>query len=636
MDKSRPDIATERRRRRRTMSMARLRQRVLLLFAIATVLAALFIGTGIAGLRSGNTLWVQAGSTLLAALFAFLCGGFLHVWHLARLHVQELEDALVQLRQARIAADEANRAKSRFLATVSHELRTPLNGVLGMNGLLLDTSLTDAQKSYADAVDVSARSLLSIIDELLDAARDETGELTISMAPAHLPDLVESVVELMSPRAHAKGIEVACTISPSLPEHVVTDAKRLRQILLNLVGNAIKFTSSGGIMVAVGGVAEPDMVRIEVRDSGVGIPAEELEKVFDRFAHSSLPQARAAGGTGLGLAITRQLAGLMGGTIRVESSVGQGSSFVVELPMPRAPIQASDETAFETSAITGAQFVLAMPGGANQEAFAYYLEAMGANVFKTTDLSRLDATVAEAAKCCSNGQRPKLLLDVSLAASPAETRVHALAHADELAQTWVILRPEDRRSCRELIEDPRLGYLLKPARRTTLLQQLGSADAPVPRWASGLRQAADRMRGPEHRTGLRVLLVEDNHINMLLASKILSSAGHKVCHVGSGEAAVEEIRRQLDEQPAASYDVILMDVHMPGIDGFEATRQIRALEQAASAGNPVPILALSANSSTDDKAEGARAGMTGYLSKPFDRAALEAAIAHLAKTSNAA
>jgi CheY-like chemotaxis protein len=214
--------------------------------------------------------------------------------------------------------------------------------------------------------------------------------------------------------------------------------------------------------------------------------------------------------------------------------------------------------------------------------------------------------------------------------------VHALAHADALAQTWVILRPEDRRSCRELIEDPRLGYLLKPARRTTLMQQLGSADAPVPRLASGLRQTADRMRGPDRKAGLRVLLVEDNHINMLLASKILSSAGHKVCHVGSGEAAVEEIRRQLDEQPAASYDVILMDVHMPGIDGFEATRQIRALEQAANAGNPVPILALSANSSTDDRAEGARAGMTGYLSKPFDRADLEAAIAHLAKTSNAA
>ncbi len=636
MEKSSPDMTTDRRRVPRTMSMSKLRSRVLVLVAIATVLSALVLGSGFAWMASYSTVWIEVGAALLAALLVFLFGGFLHVWHLARLHLQELEDALVQLRQARVLADEANRAKSRFLATVSHELRTPLNGVLGMTGLLLDTALTDAQKSYADAVDVSARSLLSIIDELLDAARDESGELTISTTPAYLPDLIESVIELMSPRAHAKGIEVGCAISTELPEQVVTDAKRLRQILLNLVGNAIKFTSRGGAMVTVEPTAQPDFVRIEVRDSGVGIPSDELEKVFDRFAHSSLPQAKAAGGTGLGLAITRQLAGLMGGTITVESVVDKGSTFVVELPMPHAPGEAAGRKTIRTAAVSGSQFVLAMAKGVSQDVFAYYLEAMGANVLRVSDLSRLDEAVAEAASLCSEGNKPKLLLDVSMAASPAEAHVHAVAHADATAEVWVILRPEDRRFCRELIEDARLGYLLKPARRATLMQQLGSADAPAQRWAKGLRQAADRMRGPEGRSGLRVLLVEDNHINMLLASKILSSAGHQVCHVGSGEAAVDEIRRQLNEHAAVSYDAILMDVHMPGIDGFETTRQIRALEEAASTSNPLPILALSANSSADDKAQGAEAGMNGYLSKPFDRADLEAAIAQLAKTSSAA
>jgi signal transduction histidine kinase/CheY-like chemotaxis protein len=614
------------------MSMGRLRSRVLILAAIAAVLSALVLGSGLAWMASRSPVWIEVGAVLLAALLVFLCGGFLRVWHLARLHLQELEDALVQLREARVVADEANRAKSRFLATVSHELRTPLNGVLGMTGLLLDTPLTEAQKSYADAVDTSARSLLSIIDELLDAAHNDSGELTISTAPAHLPDLIESVMELMSSRAHAKGIEVGCTLSPDLPDHVVTDAKRLRQILLNLVGNAIKFTSEGGVLVAMSAAETPDLVRIEVRDSGVGIPADELEKVFDRFAHSSLPQARAAGGTGLGLSITRQLVNLMGGKIRVESIVGTGSSFIVELPMPRATSISNCEKPFATSGSAGSQFVLAMPNGVSQEVFAHYLEAMGANVRKVTDFSSLDAAIED----CEKGNKPKLLLDVSLVSPPAEAHTHALRYIESTSQVWVILRPEDRRFYRDLINDERLSYLLKPARRATLAQQLGSSDCPAARWAKGLRQTAERMRAGEEKAGLRVLLVEDNHINMLLATKILGSAGHSVCHAASGESAVDEIRRELADNGTTGFDVVLMDVHMPGIDGFETTRQIRALEMAAGTPERLPILALSANSSADDKAEGAKAGMNGYLSKPFDRADLESAIARLARASNAA
>ena len=636
MDKSVPDITADRRRRRRTMSMARLRQRVLMLVGAATVLVAMVVGTGIAGMASGNAVWIKAGSILLAALFLFLCGGFLHVWHLARLHVQELEAALVQLRQARAAAEDASQAKSRFLATVSHELRTPLNGVLGMTGLLLDSPLSEAQKSYADAVDVSARSLLSIIDEILDAARNDSGELTVSNAPAHLPDLVESVIELMSPRAHAKGLEIGCTISRDLPEHVLTDPKRLRQILLNLVGNAIKFTADGGVMVAVDATDKDDIVRIEVRDSGVGIPADELEKVFDRFAHSSLPQARAAGGTGLGLAITRQLAGMMGGAVRVESIVGKGSSFVVELPMPPTAGQTTTVNLSAIPAIAGSQYVLAMPDGIGQEVFGYYLEAMGAHVRKVTDISKLEQAIAEAANHCEAGEQPKLLMDVGLASSPATAHAQALKHQQTTSQIWIILRPEDRRSCRDLIEDARLGYLLKPVRRASLVSQLCTPDASTGRWSKGLRQAAGRMRDPQSRSGLRVLLVEDNQINMLLATKILSSAGHDVCHVASGEAAVAEISSRLNDDGTQGHDVVLMDVQLPGIDGFEATRQIREIEKSARVRNQVPILALSANASADDKAEGARAGMNGYLSKPFDRADLEEAIAKLAKASDAA
>lgn len=357
MKNARPEAANERRRKRRSMTMARLRRHVLVMAGMGGALALLVVASGVAGLVSREAHWTYTAAGLLSALLVFLCGGFLHVWHLARLYLGELEDALVQLREARAAADEANQAKSRFLATVSHELRTPLNGVLGMTGLLLDTPLTDAQKSYAEVVDVSARSLLSIIDELLDAARNDASKMTVSPAPVDLVDCVESVIELMSPRAHAKGIELGCFVSPLLPQHVMADAKRLRQVLLNLVGNAIKFTAEGGVIVRVEPADRAGTIRFEVRDTGYGIPSDELDKVFDQFVQSSLPQAMAGRGSGLGLSITRQLVQLMGGSIRVQSTVGTGSSFLVELPLSAA----DGPTGIEPSGQTGALAGVCMP-----------------------------------------------------------------------------------------------------------------------------------------------------------------------------------------------------------------------------------------------------------------------------------
>jgi signal transduction histidine kinase/CheY-like chemotaxis protein len=617
--------------------MVRLRRHVFIIASMAAALALLLLVSGVAGLVSREPAWMYAAVVMLTVLLVFLCGGILHVWRLARRYLGELEDALVQLREARAAADEANQAKSRFLATVSHELRTPLNGVLGMTGLLLDTPLTEAQKSYAEVVDVSARSLLSIIDELLDAARNDASTISVSIAPTDLVDCVESVMELMSPRAHAKGIELGSFISPLLPHRVVADAKRLRQVLLNLVGNAIKFTADGGVIVRVEPAERSGTIRIEVRDTGFGIPSDELDKVFDQFVQSSLPQAMAGRGSGLGLSISRQLVELMGGSICVRSVVGAGSSFIVELPLPEADLEASPESLERIGSMAGTHAVIAMPNGISREVLSLYLHAYGAEVHWASAIMEIAPRLEAAAAAAGDGPKPLLLLDASLCTTPDELARLASGYAVQTANVWTLLRPEERRQYRELLEDGRFGYLLKPARRSTLVQQLGryqgtAADHP----AKELHKVALSLRRAQSPAGKKVLLVEDNHINMLLATKILTSAGHSVQHLATGEAAVNDVRHNIIQTGSAGYDVILMDIQMPGMDGLEATRHIRAMERDAAVRQAVPILALSANSSSDDHAAGAGAGMDGYLAKPFDRTDLEAAIAGLTQASDAA
>ena len=331
-----PDVhhqAADRRQQPRQTSMSGLRQRVKLLTRVAGVIALSIVATSFLAATWQTEFFNLISTLLLGSLLILLMGGILHVWRLAQQHFAELQNALEQLREARQSAEAANEAKSRFLTTVSHELRTPLNGVLGMTGLLLETSLSAEQRSYAGAVDSSARSLLSIIDELLDAARADAGELTLTPGEVHLHDDVESIIELLAPRAHAKGIEVSCYVSPDLPRLVKGDAKRLGQVLLNIVGNAIKFTTQGGVLVTVTPGAANGQIRFEVRDTGHGIPAEELETIFDRFVQSSIAQSQAAGGTGLGLAISRDIVRLMGGDISIESELGAGSVFRFDIAM---------------------------------------------------------------------------------------------------------------------------------------------------------------------------------------------------------------------------------------------------------------------------------------------------------------
>jgi signal transduction histidine kinase/CheY-like chemotaxis protein len=610
----------ERRQRSRRTSMSGLHRRVKLLVGIATAIAAAIVATSSLAVTWQTEVFSLISMLLLGSMLIVLVGGIVHVWRLAQQHFSELQYALEQLREARQSAEAASQAKSRFLTTVSHELRTPLNGVLGMTGLLLETSLSAEQRSYAGAVDSSARSLLSIIDELLDVAQADAGKLTISPGEVNLHDDVESIIELLAPRAHAKGIEVSCFVSPDLPAQVKGDTKRLGQVLLNVVGNAIKFTTQGGVLVTVKPGTGEDEVIFEVRDSGHGIPAEELETIFGRFVQSSVAQSQAAGGTGLGLAISRDIVRLMGGDISIESELGKGSVFRFGIAMEPVTKQ-SAASAPAGPGLEDKTVHLCMPKGANREAVSMYLECHGARVLNDHDLQGLETRMKE-----PDVTRSVILVDASVCNSPSAL-LDLTTRLSREHSVWVLLKPEERREHRKLMEGGNIGYLVKPVRYATLRQQLGISDAGKPGHVGALRQAATRLRGGKV---LRVMLVEDNQINRMLAEKILQSAGHHVRHFPTGEEAVAEVEANLAETGHAGFDVILMDILMPGMDGLEATRRIRALENKAGTNQPVPVLALSANARRDDQKASLAAGMNGYVAKPFDRADLELAIHRLA------
>jgi len=614
------------------MGSVALKRRTRILVRIGAALAVLALLVNIVAISMQANQIEIVSRVLFAVLVVFLLLAFQHVWGMTNRQLVELQRALKELRAARRHADEANRAKSRFLAAVSHELRTPMNGVIGMTGLLLDTKLSHEQRSYAEAVDMSGRSLLSIIDELLDAAKVESGEMTIVPAPFNLCELVEGTVELLAARAHAKSIEISCYIAPDIPEKIVGDAQRLRQVLLNMAGNAIKFTPQGSVLLRVEKATRKNAISFSVADTGYGIPEGEREAIFDRFVQSSVTEIQASGGTGLGLAISRHLVELMDGEITVESEEGRGTTFRFEVRLPTARHQS--ETADNSKALSQCTVVLTIPPGATQTVLQDYLSGFGAKCITGEPLDGLAETMASLNPRSRDGR-----LAVILDPAAAKNRDQVFKLADdlsEIASVWILLKPEERRSYRQLMDDVRIGYLLKPTRRATLLAQLTECPDPMRKPVTSLRKTARKLRRVKDNTGLKVLLVEDNKINVLLATKMLKAAGHSVTHVHNGVEAVGEIKRQLASKKTVAHDIILMDIFMPKIDGMQTTRQIRQLEADHGVQPRVPILALTANAREDSQRACLNAGMDGYLAKPFDRADLEEAVAGLIRTGNAA
>ncbi len=495
-------------------------------------------------------------------------------------------------------AESASVAKSRFLATVSHEMRTPLNGILGMAELVLGTALNPEQRTYVEAVRTSGGALLGLIDGVLDFSRIEAGRLDLAAEPFSLPSVAEGVVELLAPRAQDKGIEIALDVAEGFPAGLVGDADRVRQILINLAGNAIKFTERGGVGVSLTferAETGPGEVVVAVADTGPGIPEERLPVLFEEFEQGDGSASRSHEGTGLGLAITRRLVTRMGGRIDAASRLGRGTTFRVALPLPEV-VAVGRPGPDPLPRLDGRRCLIVADSPFQAPYLARCLSRAGAaTVIVDTRDAGLDAL--------SGAAFDVMLADRALGDAAVRQLADA-ARACGVPCSLVLLSPFDRRGFGAPGAAGFDGYLIKPVRDRSLFERLLAPTGPSE--APAVPQAA----APRAGAGMRVLLAEDNPINALLATRALERLGAEVVHAPDGLAALDQLEAN------GPFDLALIDVRMPRLDGHETARRIRAAESAGT--GRLHLVALTANVGRDDEAAARAAGFDGFLAKPLN------------------